>query len=341
MNILGIETSCDETSAAVVVDGKTILSHVISSSIQDQAAFGGVVPEIAARRQLECIVPVIKQSLNEAGLAGEKMDAIAVTRGPGLLTSLLVGTTASRILASVFQKPLIGVHHTLGHLSSPWLECSDAIRFPLLTLSVSGGHTDLWLRESHTRNTLLGRTLDDAAGEAFDKGATLFHLPYPGGPALSKMAAGGNPSCISFTQPLQGVKTCDFSFSGLKTALKYALRDRGGVQVLSSAERCDIAASFEDAICKHLLSRLKCALENQRDIHEVHVVGGVSANSRLRTMLESTMRSQEIILRLPKEMPYCTDNAAMIAAAGYFLHLERGSDAVRPFETRASISLEG
>lgn len=339
MKVLGIETSCDETSAAVVSDGTIVLSNIIASSAKDHSPFGGVVPELAARKQLECIIPVIRNALSDAELEWNQLDAIAVTKGPGLLTSLLVGTTTSRVLSSVFRLPLIGVHHTFGHISSPWLECDEEIHFPLLTLSVSGGHTELWFRESHTRHTLLGRTRDDAAGEAFDKGASLFDLPYPGGPALSQLASGGNPHFVPFPHPLRGEDTCDFSFSGLKTSLKYVLRDRGGLAALSVVERKDIAAGYEQAICNHLLTRVGHAVDTHQTIKEIHVVGGVSANSTLRTLVQDFARARDVTLRLPKKMSYCTDNAAMIAAAGYFLHTEQLSLAAGRFQTDASVSL--
>src|SRR3989344_2652626 len=340
MNILGIETSCDETSASIVVDGRTVLSNIIASSAAEQSAFGGVVPELAARRQLECIVPVIQQSLSEAGFSWNQVDAMAVTRGPGLLTSLLVGTTVACILSSVVKIPLVGVHHTMGHLSSPWLDCSEDIFFPILSLSVSGGHSEILLRESHTKQQLLGRTRDDAAGEAFDKGAMLFGLPYPGGPALSRMAVGGNPHYATFPQPLHAEKTCDFSFSGLKTALKYAMRDRGGFAALSVDERRDLAAGYEFAICSHLLSGLQHAMHMHSGIRELHIVGGVSANSRLREMLLDFVRTQSIALRMPLKLAYCTDNAAMIASAGYFLLRDQPLKASEPFATQASVNLQ-
>ena len=331
MIVLGIETSCDETSAALVENGKRVLAEVTASSVQEQAKYGGVFPEVAARRQLEFITSVIEEAVGE-----NQFDAIAVTRGPGLLTSLLVGTTAARTLASIWKKPLIGVHHTLGHLSSPWLECDDDIEFPILALSVSGGHSEIWLRESHTQGKLIGKTRDDAAGEAFDKGAALLGLPYPGGPAISKLAEGGNPHYIEFPRPLAGEETLGFSFSGLKTSLKYALRDRGGVEVLSEAERKDVAASFQEAVCRHLVDQIVRALE-EHDVRELHLVGGVAANGRLREMLKE--RCGDVKMRIPP-LKYCTDNAAMIAAAGYFMHQELGEGAYEKFETEASTVLK-
>jgi N6-L-threonylcarbamoyladenine synthase len=351
MLILGIETSCDETAVAIVKDGTLVHSNIIASSAKDQAEFGGVFPEVAARKQLECMTPAIDQAFQDANVSQKEIDAIAVTKGPGLLTSLLVGVTAARVLASTWNKPLIGVHHTMGHLSSTWLEnvewsegaCStpggDVPRFPILTLSVSGGHTDLWLRHSHTRGVLLGATRDDAAGEAFDKGATLLGLPYPGGPALARLAEGGNPHFIDFPRPLLGEETCSFSFSGLKTSLKYAIRDRGGIDALSEAEKKDIAASFQEAICNHLASRIEHALTQHQEITEIHLVGGVSANVRLWDRVSLTGASHSLPLRIPATMAYCTDNAAMIASAAEFMYREIGEKAYASFATGASLSL--
>src|SRR3989344_4951455 len=352
--ILGIETSCDETAAAIVEDGTVVRSSVIASSLKDQEKYGGVFPEVAARRQLEYIVPVIHQAIKDAGITREEIDVIAVTKGPGLLTSLLVGTTAARMLSSLLHKPLIGVHHTLGHLSSVWLECEEEVPFPVLSLSVSGGHTELWLRQSHTQGTLLGRTRDDAAGEAFDKGATLLGLPYPGGPALSKLAEGGNPHFIEFPRPLSHntpalseserqrgrVEGCDFSFSGLKTALKYALRDRGGIDALSEIEKKDVAASFQEAINAHLVAGIDHAIQLHHEVREIHLVGGVSANKRLREMIQVVASRHAMPLRMHAKMAYCTDNAAMIALAGYFLFQSDQEKAYEVFETQASPSLQ-
>lgn len=331
MRILGIETSCDETAAAVVDDGRTVRSNVIASSRDDFARTGGVIPEEAARRQLECIQPVIAAALADAGMTMRDVDAVAVTHAPGLLGSLLVGTIAARTLAWLHGKPLIAVHHTLGHLSSPWLGADDEPAFPILTLSASGGHTELWLRTSHATGTLLGQTRDDAAGEAFDKGASLLGLPYPGGPAIAAAAAGGDPRAFAFPLPLAGDASCDWSFSGLKTALKYLLRDDP-----SARERLpDLAASFEHAICLHLVDRLENALQRHDDVREVHLVGGVSANARLRDMVATLGKTA----RWPSARTYCTDNGAMIAAAAYFLQKENPAAMGAAFETGANLPL--
>lgn len=333
MRILGIETSCDETAASVVEDGRIVQSNVISSSQGEFTRTGGVIPEEAARRQLECILPVVDAALKESGCTIKDIDAIAVTHAPGLLGSLLVGTITARTLSWLHQKPLVPVHHTLGHLSSPWLDASDEPQFPILTLSASGGHTELWLRTSHLQGTLLGRTRDDAAGEAFDKGAQLLGLPYPGGPAISKMAQDGDHAAYAFPHPLKDEETFDWSFSGLKTSLKYLLRD----DPKASSRIADVAASYEFALCRHLTDNLERALDVHPEIHEVHLVGGVSANTRLREMTKKACG--ERTLRWPRKSEYCTDNGAMIAAAAEFMLHEHPRAADQSFNTEASIAL--
>lgn len=337
MLILGLETSCDETSAAVVRDGHEVLSCVISSSKNDFVSLGGVIPEDAARKQLESILPVIELALKNAAISHNALDAIAVTYGPGLLGSLLVGTSTARVLATIWKKPLRAVHHTLGHLSSPWLASKELV-FPILTLSVSGGHTDLWYRTSHTSGERIGTTRDDAAGEAFDKGAVLLGLPYPGGPALSTLAASGDEKAYEFPNPLSQERNPDFSFSGLKTSLKYLLRDLGE-KALEDKARSDIAASFQFAICRHLGSRIEMALDMYPDTKELHIVGGVSANTRLRTLASDIGKRSNVVVRWPASLTYCTDNAAMIAAAAYFEHLENKREQPQ-FQTLATSSLE-
>lgn len=338
MKMLGIETSCDETSVAVVEDGTRVRSCVIASSRQTFERTGGVIPEQAAREQIRSMQPVLDRALQDARCRPQDLDGIAVTRGPGLLGSLLVGTVTARTLAALWNTPIVGVHHTLGHLSSTWLDCAETPRFPLLALSASGGHTELWLRNAHTQGVLLGRTRDDAAGEAFDKGANMLSLPYPGGPSISQAGATGNPDAFPFPRPLAGEDTLDFSYSGLKTALKYTLRDLGHSSSLtthSSQLTADLAASYENAICAHLVDRVTRALKVHPTVREIHVVGGVSANVRLKTLLTAVCEGRT--LRFPVKILYCTDNAAMIAAAGTFLlreHLEAGE---RTFETAASL----
>lgn len=310
MRILGIETSCDETAVAIVKDGKTVLSSVISSSKDEFADMGGVIPEQAARRQIEYIIPTVTKALLTANCSIEDIDAIAVTTEPGLLVSLLVGRTTARTLASIWQKPLLEVHHTYGHLCSVFLDLDEEPAFPCLALSVSGGHTELWHRTSHAMGTKIAETRDDAVGEAFDKGAAMLGLPYPGGPSISRAAATGNPEAYSFPSPLKDERTLDWSFSGLKTALKYTIQENTDYNVN------DIAASYENALCAHLVNRLQRAT-SEYNVQEIHVVGGVSANATLRRLLTETFPNHTI--RVPKDIVYCTDNGAMIASAGYFL----------------------
>jgi N6-L-threonylcarbamoyladenine synthase len=342
MMILGIETSCDETSVAVVKDGTQVLSVVISSSQAMFAKLAGVIPEEAARRQVECMQPVLTEALKQANASMDDMDAIAVTKGPGLLGSLLIGTTCARVLASIHKKPLIGVHHTLGHLSSTWLEAEDEPLFPIITLSASGGHTDLWHRTSHIKGKLIGRTRDDAAGEAFDKGASMLGLPYPGGPAIGRISSEGNHTAFAFPLPLSQEHTLDFSFSGLKTSLRYLLRDHEWLDAstIPEATKKDIAASFQHAICRHLVDRIKKSLEQYPEAQEIHVVGGVSANTYLRTLLKDFCASSGVVFRAPKKGIYCTDNAAMIASAGFFCAEESAHNAYATFTTAASLPLE-
>ncbi len=341
MRILGIETSCDETSAAVVENGRTVLSCVIASSGKDFEKTGGVIPEDAARKQLESILPVIQKSLRDASMTPRELDAIAVTFGPGLLGSLLVGTTTARTLSSVWNIPLIPVHHTLGHLSSTWLcdtEKDAEPSFPILTLSVSGGHSDLWYRRTHTEGDLLGSTRDDAAGEAFDKGAVMLGLPYPGGPALASLAQSGDASAYPFPLPLAKEKTCDFSFSGLKTSLKYLIRDLGS-EMENPETKASVAASYEHAICNHLCTSIEYALELKPDAKELHIVGGVSANEHLRQTATSVAKKHNVEIRWPSTLRYCTDNGAMIASAGYFLHREKPETISTSFVTRATAKM--
>lgn len=340
MRILAVETSCDETAAAVVEDGVRVLSNVIATSKDAFARMGGVIPEEAARRQIECMTPVLEQALRGASVQPNDLDALAVTKGPGLLGSLLVGTTTMRVLAAVWRKPLIGVHHTQGHLDSVWLEteADSAPQFPVLALSASGGHTELRLRRSHTDGTLLGATRDDAAGEAFDKGASLLGLPYPGGPSIARAAEDGKMHAFEFPLPLKGEDTLDFSFSGLKTALKYTLRDMGERSVINDQQKANLAASYQHAICLHLRDRIEHALAQHPGIREVHIVGGVSANRHLRSLLQELCDRRGKSLRAPKRLQYCTDNAAMIGSAAFFLWKEKEAHAFEAFTTSATIS---
>ena len=337
MIILGIESSCDETAVAIIEDGTKILSSTIASTKEVFSHSGGVVPEDAARRQVEYILPVLHASLADAKMTPDDIDAIAVTRGPGLLGSLLVGTVTARTLATLWKKPLIGVHHTFGHLSSIWLHAESEPQFPCITLSASGGHTDLWYRTAHTKGKLLGRTRDDAAGEAFDKGASMLGLPYPGGPSISKSAESGDEHAFDLPIALKGEGTLDFSFSGLKTALKKTIQDES--RIMNYELRImDLAACYQYAICAQLVDRIKKAVEQYTDIKEVHIVGGVSANTRLRELVRHALPN--ITVRTPSEIKFCTDNAAMIAAAGYFVHQEQEHSTEDVFETSATLPLD-
>ena len=333
--ILGIETSCDETSVAIVESGRKLLVQETASSMSKFEMLGGVIPEEAAREQVLCMIPVLQKTVESWGKSPKELCAIAVTKGPGLLGSLLIGTMTARVLSETWNIPLIGVHHILGHLSSPWLGTDDEPQFPLLALSVSGGHTELWLRTSHTKGTLLGRTRDDAAGEAFDKGAELLGLPYPGGPALSKLAELGDSKKFEFPVALKHEDHYDFSFSGLKTSLRYKIRDLG---LDAEKEYANLAAGYEHAICEHLLDRVRKAL-NTHQVSELHIVGGVSANSRLLRECQTLASSFAVRLRVP-EGSYRTDNAAMIASAAWFMKEELGEHAFDTFETNASIKTE-
>lgn len=320
MRILGIESSCDETAIAVVENGRKVLSNAIASSLARHQQFGGVVPEIAAREHVKIILPVVKKALEQADCGWQDIDAIAVTSGPGLVSSLLVGTTTAQSLAEVFQKLLIPTNHIAGHIYSNWLYSTDEVpsepEFPVLVLTVSGGHNELVLVKNHHDFEILGETLDDAAGEAFDKVARILDLGFPGGPIISQKAEQGNVQAFDFPRSMLNRKdTFDFSFSGLKTAVLYAVQDLGTV---TEQNICDLAASFQEAVCDILCGRVLQALEQHPDVKEVHLAGGVSANKRLRIMLQEKIQGR--IFRHPLEFSYCTDNAAMIAGAAYFYH---------------------
>lgn len=324
MKIIAIETSCDETAAAVIEitdDRITVLSNIISSQIALHEQYGGVVPALAAREHVANIGPVYEAALKEAGITdvASQLDAIAVTRGPGLGPALLVGITFARTLAWKLQKPLIGVDHMDGHVHSNWLsgENLDTTAFPALNLIVSGGHTDIMLMKTHGDYHLIGETVDDAVGEAFDKVARLIGLAYPGGPKVSKLALSGNPHAYPLPRPMLASKNFDFSYSGLKTAVLYLIRDlTGGTRELTDTEKADIAASFQEAAVDVLIQKTKRAAV-ELGVTSIMLSGGVSANSLLRERLTALCAELGIRCVLP-EMKYTTDNAAMIAAAAYF-----------------------
>lgn len=308
--LLGIETSCDETAAAVVsrdADGTfEVLSSAVASQIELHARFGGVVPEVASRAHIESLNPVVAEALVEAGVRGEDLHGVAATAGPGLVGSLLVGVSAAKALAMVWGVPYVGVNHLEGHLFAPLLEEAD-VRFPLLVLLVSGGHTMLIGMEGPGRYRLLGRTLDDAAGEAFDKVARYLGLGYPGGPVIDRLATRGDAAAIAFPRSMlhDGL---DFSFSGLKTSVVNHVRRNPDVEAV------DVAASFQEAVVDVLIAKARRAADAIGAVG-MTLAGGVAANSRLRERWLDAAMADERRAMLPS-LAYCTDNAAMIAAAG-------------------------
>lgn len=333
--ILGIETSCDETAAAVVENGTRILSNVVASQVATHSQYGGVFPEVASRMHVEAIQPVVEQAISDANISPAQIDTIAVTHGPGLAGSLLVGVNFAKGLALGWDKPLLGVNHIEGHIYSLWVsEDQTPIRFPVLVLVVSGGHTELVLMTDHGKYTLLGSTRDDAAGEAFDKVGRMLGLPYPGGPNIEKAAKQGNAHAYRFTRPMQE-EGYDFSFSGLKTAVMRVVqnppaggkRTRGMETMEPGRLKADVnvddaAASFQRAAVEMLVDKTVKAAQAY-NVTEILMAGGVSANSLLR---EELRRQSALPVRYPP-LKLCTDNAAMIAAAGYFRLL---SDPVSP-----------
>ena len=317
MQVLGIETSCDETAAAVV-DGKDVRSNVIAAQLDLLEKYGGVVPEVAARRHTELIAYVIDQALQQAGLGLDDIDAVAVTARPGLVGCLLVGVAAAKAIAFARKLPLIGVHHIEGHIVANLIS-NPELSFPHVCLTVSGGHTMLLLVEDPLRYRVLGSTLDDAAGEAFDKIAKFLGLGFPGGPVISGEAEHGNPKAYAFPRPLLKAANNDFSFSGLKTAVINMFK--GDIVSGKQLPVADLAASFQEAVVDVLVTKtLRAAAEN--GVNAVSVTGGVSANRRLRESCVKAGSRKGISVFFP-ELSLCTDNAAMIAAAGY-AHLVRG-----------------
>ncbi len=313
MLTLGIESSCDDTAAAVLRDGKTLLSNVVNGQDTLHARFGGVVPELASRRHLESIVPVVQSALDHAEVSLNDIDLIAVTRGPGLIGSLLVGFSYAKAVSMVSRIPLIGVDHMAGHLLSVFLE-NDKPEFPFVALIVSGGTSSLFLCRSFSDFTLLGRTRDDAAGEAFDKVAKLIGLGYPGGPHVSKEAASGNPQAVMFPRAWLEEDSLDFSFSGLKTAVLTHLRAREKDE--NQLPIADICASFQEAVVDVLVEKTMLAVK-KTSLSTVVMGGGVSSNSRLREAMKKRCDESGVKLFVPRPS-LCTDNGAMIALAGYF-----------------------
>ena len=311
MKVLGIETSCDETAAAVIQDGTKILSNQVASQLEIHARYGGIVPEVASRQHLLSIIPVISQAMAEAKVGWDDIGGIAVTNGPGLAGSLLVGLNAAKAIAIAHNLPLTGVNHLEGHIYANWINESASMPvFPLVCLIVSGGHSDLVLMKGHGDYTLLGRTRDDAAGEAFDKAARILGLGYPGGPVIQRAAESGKATLQLPHAWLKG--TNDFSFSGIKTALM-RMEERHEIP-----NKADAAASFQEAVVEVLAAKAIAAAQ-EYEVGQILVAGGVAANSRLRQRLGD---ESPIPVLIPP-LKLCTDNAAMIASCGYF-HFQSG-----------------
>ncbi len=339
MKILGIETSCDETAASVVEDGRKILSNVVASQIDLHAKTGGVVPEIAARSHIEVMLPVVKRALKDAKLYWADIDGIAVTSGPGLLGSLLIGTLTAKTLAEIKHKPLYAINHVEAHAYANFLDTDTPPEFPILALIVSGGHTQLVLFKGHHDYKVLGITQDDAAGEAFDKVAKLLGLGFPGGPAIAQAALKGDESAYKLPQARLSTSIFDFSFSGLKTAVLRLAQNEAGLDFtahsteiagkLSKKQVDDIAASFQKTVVDDLVNKTLKSFDKHSP-ESVIIAGGVAANQKLR---------EELKQRLPIDINYapmnlCTDNAAMIAALGY--HYAKAHKTTNPHDLEAN-----
>jgi len=320
VNILGIETSCDETAAAVVCNGTEVLSNIVSSQIELHQKYGGIVPEIASRAHIEKIYPIIEQAIEQSGLDSSGVDAIAVANQPGLTVALIVGITAAKTLALVWQKPLIAINHIHAHLQSAMMKTKD-LQLPTVALVVSGGHTSLYECKNVLELQLLGSTIDDAAGEAFDKVASILNLPYPGGPSIEKAAKGGNPAAIDFPRTMLAKDSLDFSFSGIKTAVLYYchgqdMKGENHTDKMSRKEIASIAASFQAAVVDVLVKKTEMAADKV-GAKTILLGGGVAANTILRNELEKmAQQTDRKLLVAPKR--YCTDNAVMVASLAYY-----------------------
>ena len=324
--ILGIETSCDETAAAVVANGSEVLSNIVSSQIDIHAKYGGVVPEVASRAHVTMMTPVVDEAMSEAGVSPDELTAIAATVGPGLIGSLLIGVSTAKSLSLAWNKPLVAVNHLEAHLYSSFLEDPD-LELPVVVLLVSGGHTMLILMEAHGQYRLLGQTLDDAAGEAYDKVARYLGLGYPGGPIIDKMAADGDPEHVRFPRAM-AKDGYDFSFSGLKTSVVNYVRKNPDVADV------DIAASFQEAVVDVLLTKARRAVQ-EHGAKGLCLAGGVAANSALRARVVEVAEADGINAFVPSRS-MCTDNAAMIASAGWYRYHSDGS---APLDQGAQSSL--
>lgn len=323
MKILGIESSCDETAAAIIEDGQSVLSNVVVSQIDIHAEYGGVIPEIAARSHIEAVNPVIRKALKDANLTVDDLDAIAVTHTPGLVGSLLVGTLAARTIAITHNKPFYPVHHLKSHIYANWLSGYQP-EFPLLAAVISGGHTQIIYMERHDHFEIIGTTRDDAIGECFDKVAKILGLPYPGGPNIAKKAASGDPH--KYQLPIPKVDGLDFSFSGIKTAVLRAVQNELGLPIttpshelkdhLTDQQIADFAASFQLTAVNIIVKKLKKAAEIHPEVKSILLAGGVSANELLRSELHKAFDSTHQVY-VP-EFKYSTDNGAMVASAAYY-----------------------
>ncbi len=347
MNILAIESSCDETAAAIVKDGREVLSNVVASQIDIHAKYGGVVPEVAARAHVQSIIPVVKESLSKAKINWKEIDAIAVTQGPGLVGSLIVGTETARTLSILKNKPLIAVNHLEGHIYANWIGKNQP-QFPLVALLVSGGHTMLIEVEDHYKFKIIGQTRDDAAGEAFDKVAALLTLHYPGGPNISKLAEKGNENKYKFPiidltpEPKRNADgfleypeaSLDFSLSGLKTAVLNVVKQS---KSLSEKEKSDISASFQKTLVDTLVQNSTRAIEKSQPKSFI-LSGGVAANKELREKLEKMRKDLNVKFYMP-DIAYCTDNAVMIGAAAYYKQKEFGFTEPKNLEPDPNLKL--
>lgn len=321
MRILGIESSCDETAVAIYEDGQGIVAEIVASQIETHAKFGGVVPEVASREHLKVLPALTQQVLDDAGCDWSNIDGIAVTAGPGLMGALLVGVTYARSVGLVNNIPVLPIHHMEGHLFAPGLSDEGLPDFPFMSLLVSGGHTMLIRVDGLGQYKVVGQTIDDAAGECFDKAARVLGLPYPGGPEIAKLAKQGDASVFKLPRPMLNKPNFNFSFSGLKTAVMYAAK---GCENFDEQAKADLAAATELAIADVLVKKAMRACKAE-DISSLVIAGGVAANETLRTMLDDVSQAQGVQVFIPS-FEYCTDNAAMIAYAGA-LRFVRGDKA--------------
>jgi len=317
MLVLGLESTCDETACAIVRDGREIISETISSQIDLHAEYGGVVPELACRRHIDVIIPVLDETLSKASLSLSDIDLFAVAQGPGLIGALLIGINAAKALSLALNKPLVGVNHIEAHLYAALMSQNEPISFPCLGVVLSGGHTSLFLMQDFNTYTIIGQTVDDAVGEAFDKVAKILDLPYPGGPHIEALARQGNPSAYAFRSGQIKGRPLDFSFSGLKTAVLYAVR---GKEALTASDKHNISASFQHAAFSDIINKTLLAAK-QYDCRTLLFGGGVTNNQHLRTMFTSAAPELKLL------WPSCglsLDNAAMIAGLGYYNYLKKG-----------------